>query len=289
MPHGGVSLHAIQKDLRSAAHNAPARAETALSETATHTLSAPGSTVAARHVTGPSERPSPQRVAPPPHRTTLSATVIANARRAFASYAALGASAAIVILLGLVMFSPDWDPAVRGARAELNAVLRDTRIGPLRLTDGPGAPSGPLDTVRGQSPLDHPRIDRLELSLSRLLRRYPHDPDIHIMAGHLHLIMSRFDRAEVAYRRADRFAPENGRALNDLAVVAYRRGETAAALALLIDSSRRDAVPPEVFYNLGMIHHRSGDLLEARRYLEAYISRDPYSPWAARARSFIRE
>ncbi len=213
----------------------------------------------------------------------------ASARHSVATYLALGVAVAMVIALGSILLSSAWDPELRTARAEIKAILSLTQLGELRLAGGRHEPVEPLAAIRGDDIHNNRQFDRLEYTLNELLRRYPGNPEIHLLLGHLHVAAKRFDRAEVAYRRAARLAPDDGRPLNDLAVVSYRRGSIDSAIAHLIDATQRADVPVEVYYNIGILHNAAGDTIEANRHLKSYIRRDPSSPWAKKARDLIKE
>lgn len=213
----------------------------------------------------------------------------ARARRPIATGLAVCVAAALVVTIGALLLSPAWDPALRATRAEINAILSRTQLGALRLADGPRGPFEPPATLRGAIGCNYRRLDRLEDTLNELVQRYPGTSEIHRLLGHLHVAADHLDRAEVAFRRAARLAPDDGRALNDRAVIAYRRGSIDSAFAHLREARRLTDVPVEVSYNLGILYRAAGDTIEANRCFEAYIREDPASPWARRARELIRE
>ena len=217
------------------------------------------------------------------------APFLARVWHATVTYSALATSIAMIFVLSLLMLSPAWDPELRAARTEIDTVLSAAQIGELRLAGGRDRPGGTPVAIRGNPAGDYRRFERLEGTLKQLIRRYPRNPEVHQLLGHLHFAMNRFDRAEVAYRRAALLAPDDGRSYNDLAVVSYRLGRTDLALIRLIDAAQREHVPPEAYYNLGIIYHATGKTAEANRYLESYIHRDPTSPWAEKARALIKE
>ncbi len=229
------------------------------------------------------------RAVPTPHKPSPRAALDTRVRHSAASYSALGIAVAMVIALGSILLSPAWDPELRTARAEIKSILSVTQLGELRLTGGRHGPVEPPAEIRGDGMRRYRRLDPLEDTITELVRRYPGNAQIQLLLGHLHLVENRFDRAEVAYRRAARLAPDDGRALNNLAVVSYRRGSIDSAIARLIDATRRADVPVEVYYNIGILHHIRGDTIEANRYLESYIRRNPSSPWARKARNLIKK
>jgi tetratricopeptide (TPR) repeat protein len=230
---------------------------------------------------GPRTRLAPRRTPPP-------AAAGARGHHRAVSYLALGIAAAMAILLGSIFLSPAWDPALRSARAEITSILSTTQLGELQLAGERYDPAEPPAAIRGEPARHHRQLDRLENTLTELGRRYPGNPRIQLLLGHLHLAANRFDRAEVAYRRAAHLAPNEGSALNNLAVVSYRRGSIDAAFDHLAEAVERDDVPAEVYYNIGILHRAAGDTTEANRYLELYIRMRPSSPWAHKARSLIK-
>lgn len=233
--------------------------------------------------------PDSPRTVPTPRQPSLRAAPVTRVRHSAVSYPALGIAIAMTIFLGSLLLSPAWDPELRTARAEIESILSVTQLGEMRLSDGQHRPIETLAAIRGDGMRNHRQLDRLENTLTELGRRYPGNSQIQLLLGHLHLAANRFDRAEVAYRRAARLAPDDGRALNDLAVVSYRRGSIDSAIAHLIDATHRNDVPAEAYYNIGIMYRATGDTIEANRYLESYIRRDPSSPWAQRARNLIKE
>jgi tetratricopeptide (TPR) repeat protein len=213
---------------------------------------------------------------------------IDTVKRATAGYAAVGAAIAIAAVLISVFLSPSWDPDLRDVSDEITHIVSTARIGPLRLSGGRKIPAGiPVPVRGGYLPQDSRSINHLEGELNDLLRRYPGNSEVYYLLGHLHLSANRFDRAETAYRRAHRGAPDDGRALNNLAVIAFRRGETGLALDRLIDAIHHRQAPVEAYYNLCILYHEAGKPVEARRHLDAYLRREDSSPWADRARSII--
>lgn len=114
-------------------------------------------------------------------------------------------------------------------------------------------------------------------------------PEVHFNLGNVLYAMGRIDEAVAAFRAATALDAEYVEAWNNLgnALGEQRRTEEAVCAyrrALLLEPSFADA-----HYNLAQALAATGRRDEAKRHWAQYVSLDPHSAWAARAREQLRE
>ncbi len=195
--------------------------------------------------------------------------------------AAMAVSTAIllVLLFAIIISSPAWDPDLHRARSGLNAILSDSPIGDLRLSNGRPSPPVTVRTIRGTEPLQTDLADEVEKSLKRSINKYPGRWQTLEMLGHLYLSQGNPSRAKVYYSMILEIEPGNKLALNDMAVASYRSGDIAGSLEYLNRGAHSDGRLPEIYYNLAVLHLYLGDRESAKSFAAIFASQDPLSPW----------
>lgn len=230
---------------------------------------------------------APQQLGPPGFTRRLQ-TQWPLVRRISSSHLSLAAASILILLFFHLMTSPAWDPNLIAGRSSLRKLLSTSYLGDLRLAGGWDAPMEAPVSIRGRRGTIHSlTLNTTERLLKKAQSTYPYNKEIYTLIGHLYLVDGQPDRAANYYRWGLQFTPDDGVLLNNLAVTAYRKGETGRSLDLLERAIKAENTPPEAFYNQGIIHHEVGNTDEMVRSFNKYLEFDPKSPWAAKARSLL--
>ena len=202
------------------------------------------------------------------------------------SIAALVVLASVFLLLRHV---PRGDRDVMEAQATVSGILAAADIGEMRLSGGPERPVTHSAVYRGPGETAGGPAGRTEKALKTLLETHPNDWRVYAMLGDLYVAINQVDRADNFYAQALDLNPENARLLNDRAVAAYRLGDFDSAHTRLAAALEADGGRLEALYNLAVLFHEKGDRRASRQYVDAYLLKDPLSPWAERAKALARE
>ena len=202
------------------------------------------------------------------------------------SIAALVVFTSVFLLLRHV---PRGDRDVMEAQATVSGILAAADIGEMRLSGGPEGPVTHSAVYRGPGEAAGGPAGRTEKALKTLLETHPNDWRVYAMLGDLYVAINQVDRADNFYAQALDLNPENARLLNDRAVAAYRLGDFDSAHTRLAAALEADGGRLEALYNLAVLFHEKGDRRASRQYVDAYLLKDPLSPWAERAKALARE
>lgn len=113
-------------------------------------------------------------------------------------------------------------------------------------------------------------------------------PDAHFNLGNCYHALRRRRDAQAQFEATVALAPDYAEAWNNLGVVRGSRGDRAGAITAL---RRAVALVPhyaDAHYNLAEALAAVGDVDAARRHWQAYLTYDPNSRWAERARRRLR-
>lgn len=130
-------------------------------------------------------------------------------------------------------------------------------------------------------------LDRAEACYRRAVQRDPALSAAYTNLGNLLHRRGELAEARAAYERALEQEPEQVEARFNLGNVLDDLGETDLAIAELRHVCGRCPEFADAHYNLGMILARVGGVAQARTHFEKYLSLDPDSEWAAKARAWL--
>lgn len=219
---------------------------------------------------------------------SLFAPLRGSGRVLSASFAAFAVSLAIVAGFSALLLSPSWHPGVIAGKTYLARLLATTDLGDMRLAGSPRVPPVHGIVYRGH---EDSSARLFELGLQALMNardEYGGSPLICRLLGDLYLAHGDDEEAASWYRKELQSDRRDARALNGLAVAAYRRGDIAESRACLekaLDSRRPDA---DVYYNLAQLARHAGNTDEYRSFLTGYLERDSSSPLAEHVREILQ-
>jgi tetratricopeptide (TPR) repeat protein len=121
----------------------------------------------------------------------------------------------------------------------------------------------------------------------RALELEPSLAAAHTNMGNLAHRRGAAEEARRWYERALDLDPDQPEARFNLANVMEEMGETELALAELHAVCSRNPSFADAHYNLGLLLYRLGGRAQARHHLGQYLSLDPSSEWAMRARDLL--
>lgn len=137
---------------------------------------------------------------------------------------------------------------------------------------------GAFEAGTGQRVLDF-RVDAIRNDVVRVLRPKSRGRDVaferYLDACRLDEEESAFEAAELAYLDALRLDPAFTSAMNNLANLYFRMGNSEGAEALYHRALSVDPCHPEALYNLGYLAQETGDIDAAIDYLSAAVNSDP--------------
>lgn len=197
----------------------------------------------------------------------------------------------------------DPDEALHGLLASLGRRRLTIRTADGRLLEpggqqvfdfAPAAPHGDVAALRtseewfacGVAAEAAGRLDEAVRSYERALE--DGSPDAHFNLGNCYHALRRRRDAQAQFEATVALAPDYAEAWNNLGVVRGNRGDRAGAITAL---RRALALVPhyaDAHYNLAEALATVGDVEAARRHWQAYLTYDPNSRWAERARRRLR-
>jgi tetratricopeptide (TPR) repeat protein len=209
-----------------------------------------------------------------------------------AAVAAAISIAAVVVLTSVFLLLRHVsieDRAAAEAQAGVTEILAAADIGEMRLFGGPDSPLTRSAVFRGAHVTARDQSDRIETLLQALLDGDHNDWRIQAALGDLCIATNQIDRADNFYAQALVLEPRSARLLNGRGVAAYRLGDFDGARTYLSQALEIDGGSFAALYNLAVLCHVTGDRVATKRYVGAYLQRDPSSPWSERARALARE
>jgi tetratricopeptide (TPR) repeat protein len=132
------------------------------------------------------------------------------------------------------------------------------------------------------------RSAEAEEGYRRLLAIAPRDNVAQYNLANVLGSQGRCEEAEDCLRRAVAFAPGFVEAWYNLALLLERKGEDGAARRCLERALDADQGFADAIYNLARLRLVAGEPAAAAPLFERYLALDPSSPWAARARQWLR-
>jgi tetratricopeptide (TPR) repeat protein len=202
-------------------------------------------------------------------------------------------SATLALIIGIsflcLIDTRPYDPNYKEATYLLQKIMSAGHIGPLRLSEGRQEPPAGTSSLRSGGSLHRNLTVRTERTLQEALRRYPGDYVILNALGHLYISTGRPERAETYYENALLLKPHDPRILNNIAVAAYRRGESSRALRHLVQAEKLNGSLAEIVYNIAILYGESGERELQQSYLRRFFELDETSPWAEQARTLIND
>ncbi len=123
--------------------------------------------------------------------------------------------------------------------------------------------------------IENNRFDRALEKLNRVLAEVPGNAETHFAMGNAWLGKEDYNRAAVCYRQAIALDPRHHRALNNLAVIAYRQKFLEPAERLLAASLALEANDAKTNYLLACVRLERGDREGARAPAAAALRLEP--------------
>ena len=114
------------------------------------------------------------------------------------------------------------------------------------------------------------------------LRRLPGSVELTFERARLLDKLERVEAAQKAYLEVLGRAPKHFGAINDLALLLYRRGQRGDALKLYAEAADRHPENPLAHANLGFMFLKGGEIEQARTHYETALRLDPSSTEAQR-------
>jgi len=149
------------------------------------------------------------------------------------------------------------------------------------------APSAYQHFLAGCRAEDGGDLALAEKCYQRALELEPSLAAAHTNLGNLAHRRGSIDDARRRYQRALDLDPDQPEARFNLANLLDETGETDLALAELLAVCSRHPSFADAHYNLGLLLYRLGGQAQARHHLGQYLSLDPGSEWAHRARELL--
>lgn len=198
------------------------------------------------------------------------------------------AAAALVLSAGFLRIasSSGWDPGVRAARYSIVSSMSISTIGELRLSGPDYEPAESRVILRGTEPSRRVLLEESEGFLRTSIRKYPDDPDLKRLLGHLYLIRGYPGMARIFYMQILDIRANDPATLNDLAVAVYRKGDLSSSARFLEEAWQRGG-GEKTAYNLAIVYNELGDSGRSAEFMELYLKLDRSSGWAGRIRTLL--
>jgi DNA-binding transcriptional MerR regulator len=164
---------------------------------------------------------------------------------------------------------------------------RPIEAGTWDVTEPHRAPSAYQHFLAGCRAEDGGDLVLAEKCYQRALELEPSLAAAHTNLGNLAHRRGTADDARRFYQRALDLDPDQPEARFNLANLLDQLGETDLALAELLAVCSRHPSFADAHYNIGLLLYRLGGLAQARHHLGQYLSLDPGSEWASRARELL--
>lgn len=107
----------------------------------------------------------------------------------------------------------------------------------------------------------------------RAIKQKPNDPSLHNDLGLTYSKAGNHSSASMMLERALELSPGVSRYANNLASVKFKAGDSAGAYKVLASNNK----PAVAHYNMAYLHHKSGQLNDARTQLQAALEYTPQS------------
>jgi tetratricopeptide (TPR) repeat protein len=177
--------------------------------------------------------------------------------------------------------------SVQGEPAEANAPALPVEPAFWDSTEPHGAPSPYQHFLAGCRAEEAADVELAERCYRHALELEPSLAAAHTNLGNLAHRRGAADEARRAYQRALDLDPDQPEARFNLANLLDEVGETDLALAELLAVCSRHPEFADAHYNLGLLLYRLGGMAQARHHLDQYLTLDPSSEWATRARDLL--
>lgn len=165
---------------------------------------------------------------------------------------------------------------VVGVAAVLSACATSSGI-----SDANAVKASSINTELGSAYLSQGDFARANEKLLKALEQNPENADAHSVFALLQMRLGQFDKANTAFKRALRIAPEDSAILNNYGIYLCNQGEPAEALKNFAKALSDPLYPtPEFAYtNAGVCMIQTNDLNKAEAYFKTALNRNPqYAP-----------